>query len=420
MTKYLPRIIDSILKEALEANGAVLIEGPKWCGKTFSAKQIAKSVLMMQNPDYSASYINTAKTKPSLLLEGDKPRLLDEWQMAPVLWDAVRYSIDETGSDGLYILTGSSLPKVGITMHTGTGRISRILMRPMSLFESQESNGSVSLAKLFAQTEDPSGVSKLSLENVAFLTCRGGWPKSINLSEKVALKQVYDYTDALINTDASKVDDVHRDPTKVRLLFRSLARNLSTDAGISTITNDIKSDGGTLSDETVREYLTALRKIFIVDDLSAWSPKLRSKSVIRSTQKHHFVDPSIGIASLRVSPQDLMDDLNTFGFFFESLCIRDLRIYSQYLDGDVFYYRDSTGLECDAIIHLRNGKWGAIEVKLGEGLVDDAARNLIKLKNKIDTNLMKSPSFLMVLTATQYAYKREDGVIVVPLGCLKY
>jgi predicted AAA+ superfamily ATPase len=273
---------------------------------------------------------------------------------------------------------------------------------------------------LFAQTEDPSGVSKLSLENVAFLTCRGGWPKSINLSEKVALKQVYDYTDALINTDASKVDDVHRDPTKVRLLFRSLARNLSTDAGISTITNDIKSDGGTLSDETVREYLTALRKIFIVDDLSAWSPKLRSKSVIRSTQKHHFVDPSIGIASLRVSPQDLMDDLNTFGFFFESLCIRDLRIYSQYLDGDVFYYRDSTGLECDAIIHLRNGKWGAIEVKLGEGLVDDAARNLIKLKNKIDTNLMKSPSFLMVLTATQYAYKREDGVIVVPLGCLKY
>jgi predicted AAA+ superfamily ATPase len=420
MTKYLPRIIDSILKEALEANGAVLIEGPKWCGKTFSAKQIAKSVLMMQNPDYSASYINTAKTKPSLLLEGDKPRLLDEWQMAPVLWDAVRYSIDETGSDGLYILTGSSLPKDGITMHTGTGRISRILMRPMSLFESQESNGSVSLAKLFAQTEDPSGVSKLSLENVAFLTCRGGWPKSINLSEKVALKQVYDYTDALINTDASKVDDVHRDPTKVRLLFRSLARNLSTDAGISTITNDIKSDGGTLSDETVREYLTALRKIFIVDDLSAWSPKLRSKSVIRSTQKHHFVDPSIGIASLRVSPQDLMDDLNTFGFFFESLCIRDLRIYSQYLDGDVFYYRDSTGLECDAIIHLRNGKWGAIEVKLGEGLVDDAARNLIKLKNKIDTNLMKSPSFLMVLTATQYAYKREDGVIVVPLGCLKY
>jgi predicted AAA+ superfamily ATPase len=420
MTKYLPRIIDSILKVALEANGAVLIEGPKWCGKTFSAKQIAKSVLMMQNPDYSASYINTAKTKPSLLLEGDKPRLLDEWQMAPVLWDAVRYSIDETGSDGLYILTGSSLPKVGITMHTGTGRISRILMRPMSLFESQESNGSVSLAKLFAQTEDPSGVSKLSLENVAFLTCRGGWPKSINLSEKVALKQVYDYTDALINTDASKVDDVHRDPTKVRLLFRSLARNLSTDAGISTITNDIKSDGGTLSDETVREYLTALRKIFIVDDLSAWSPKLRSKSVIRSTQKHHFVDPSIGIASLRVSPQDLMDDLNTFGFFFESLCIRDLRIYSQYLDGDVFYYRDSTGLECDAIIHLRNGKWGAIEVKLGEGLVDDAARNLIKLKNKIDTNLMKSPSFLMVLTATQYAYKREDGVIVVPLGCLKY
>jgi predicted AAA+ superfamily ATPase len=420
MTKYLPRIIDSILKVALEANGAVLIEGPKWCGKTFSAKQIAKSVLMMQNPDYSASYINTAKTKPSLLLEGDKPRLLDEWQMAPVLWDAVRYSIDETGSDGLYILTGSSLPKDGITMHTGTGRISRILMRPMSLFESQESNGSVSLAKLFAQTEDPSGVSKLSLENVAFLTCRGGWPKSINLSEKVALKQVYDYTDALINTDASKVDDVHRDPTKVRLLFRSLARNLSTDAGISTITNDIKSDGGTLSDETVREYLTALRKIFIVDDLSAWSPKLRSKSVIRSTQKHHFVDPSIGIASLRVSPQDLMDDLNTFGFFFESLCIRDLRIYSQSLDGDVFYYRDSTGLECDAIIHLRNGKWGAIEVKLGEGLVDDAARNLIKLKNKIDTNLLKSPSFLMVLTATQYAYKREDGVIVVPLGCLKY
>ena len=420
MTKYLSRIIDTLLKEGLETNGGLLIEGPKWCGKTYSAKQIAKSVLMMQDPDYSSTYMNAAKTKPSLLLEGEKPRLLDEWQMAPVLWDAVRYSIDETGNSGLYILTGSSLPKEGITMHTGTGRISRVLMRPMSLFESLESNGHISLEKLFTNSEDQSGISDLSLEKIAYVTCRGGWPRSIGQSEKVALKQVYDYTDALINTDASKVDDIHRDPAKVRLLFRSLARNIATEASISTITHDIKLDGGTLADETIRDYLTALRKIFIVEDLLAWSPKLRSKSVLRSTPRHHFVDPSIGIASLRISPQDLLDDLNTFGYFFESLCIRDLRIYSQYLDGDVFYYRDNSGLECDAIIHLRNGKWGAVEIKLGEGMIDDAARNLIKLKNKVDLNEMKSPSFLMVLTGTKYSYRREDGVIVVPLGCLKY
>lgn len=416
---YRNRILDGVLKEKLEYSGAVLIEGPKWCGKTTTAKQLAKSVLSMQNPDNTKKYMETANIKPSLLLVGENPRLLDEWQVAPVLWDAVRYSVDERGETGLYILTGSSVPKDNSTMHTGTGRISRILMRPMSLFESNDSNGTVSLQSLFEKNINIGEISETTIEKIAYFICRGGWPNAVGRSEKISLRQAVDYTEAIINTDASRVDGVQRDPNKVRWLLKSLARNIASESKASTIINDMLIDEGTMSDETLRNYVTALRRIFVVEDLPAWNPSIRSKTTIRTTPKHHFIDPSIGIAALKVSPKDLLNDFNTFGLFFESLCIRDLRIYAQSINGDVFHYRDKSGLEADAIIHLHNGDWAAIEIKLGVNDIDEGAKNLIKLKERINTEKMKEPSFLMILTGTEFAYKRKDGIYVVPIGCLK-
>ena len=415
----MPRVIDRVLEESLQAAGAVLIEGPKWCGKTRTAKEIAKSVLAMQDPDNSDAYEKLADTKPSLLLKGDCPRLLDEWQVAPVLWDAVRFAVDERNKTGQFILTGSAVPRDNQTKHTGTGRIARLLMRPMSLFESEDSNGTVSLKDVFSGKREIESSSTLTIEKIAATIVRGGWPYSIGEKPSISTKMATNYVDSVINEDISRVDNVGRNPTRVRLVMRSLARNISTMANISTIYNDILADDDTLSKNTIASYIDALRRIFVVEDLPAWSPLLRSKTALRTSPKRHFVDPSIATAVLRATPDSILEDFTSFGFLFESLCIRDLRIYAQMLDGEVFHYRDKSGLEADAIIHLNNGQWGAFEIKLGSKEIEKAAQNLIILRDKINTDRMKEPAFLAILTGTQYAYKRDDGVLIIPVGCLK-
>ncbi len=416
---YLLRLCDQELQLALQSSGAVLIEGAKWCGKTRTASNAAKSILYMQDPDNTASYQAIADTKPSLLLKGETPRLIDEWQMAPVLWDAVRFEVDKTGDAGQFILTGSAVPDDNVTAHTGTGRFSRMLMRPMSLFESNESNGTVSLGDLFTGNQAIEAMSELSIEKIAFALCRGGWPASIMRNEASALRMSRDYVDAVINHDVSRVDDVEKNPERVRLLLRSLARNVATMASIQTIKNDIEARDISISDKTISSYLNALRRIFVVEDLPAWLPSMRSKTAIRTSSKRHFVDPSIATAVLRTNPDGLLNDFKTLGFLFESLCTRDIRIYAQVIDGDVFHYRDKSGLESDLIIRLRDGRWAAIEVKLGNKQIEEAAQNLLALKEKIDEDKMGQASFLMVLTGGQYAYRRNDGVLVVPIGCLK-
>jgi predicted AAA+ superfamily ATPase len=417
--KYLKRIADDVLDAHLEASGAVLIEGPKWCGKTWTANKKAKSTLFMQDPDQKASYLKAADTKPSVLLRGETPRLLDEWQEAPVLWDAVRFAVDRRGDVGQFILTGSAVPLDNAVRHTGTGRISRMLMRTMTLYESLESSGDVSLQALFDGTSDGDGISTLSIEQLAFVLTRGGWPASIGDKENVALRRVSDYVEAVINQDISRVDGVEKSPARVRVLMRSLARNISTPANLSTIRHDVAGDEDTISEKTIASYLNALRRIHVVEDLPAWSPALRSKTSIRTSPKRHFIDPSIATTVLRATADSLLEDFNTFGLLFESLCIRDLRVYAGAIDGEVFHYRDKSDLEADAIVHLKDGRWGAIEVKMGAKEIEYAAENLITLRNKVNTDKMKEPSFLMVLTGTEIAYRRDDGVYVVPIGCLK-
>ena len=416
---YFPRLCDIELRKALESSGAVLIEGAKWSGKTRTASNTSKSALYMQDPDNAVSYQAMADNKPSLLLHGDAPRLIDEWQMAPVLWDAVRFEVDKRAKTGQFILTGSAVPSDNVTAHTGTGRISRVLMRTMSLYESLESNGTVSLSDIFDGKHDIGSVSSLTIEQIAFALCRGGWPASITHKEKAALRMSMDYVEAIINHDVSRVDDVEKNPSRVRLLLRSLSRNIATLASIQTIHSDIEATDTTISDKTISSYLNALRRIYVVEDLPAWSPSLRSKTAIRTSSKRHFVDPSIATAVMRINPEGILKDFETFGFLFESLCVRDMRIYAQVNDGEVFHYRDKNDLEADIIIYLRDGRWGAIEVKLGSKQIEEAAKNLLKLKEKIDTDKMAEPSFLMVLTGGQFAYRREDGVLVVPLGCMR-
>ena len=416
---YLPRIADKLLDFSLESSGAVLIEGPKWCGKTRTAHEKAASTLYMQDPDQSEAYLKAAETKPSLLLRGAAPRLLDEWQVAPVIWDAVRFAVDQRGEPGQFILTGSAVPTDNATKHTGTGRISRFLMRPMTLFESGESGGEISLAALFDGTAEIEGFSGLTIERLAFALARGGWPAAVGAGERVALRQVYDYVEAVINIDVSRVDGVEKNPARVRALMRSLARNVSTQAAIATIHDDIAGGGDAVSDKTISSYLNALRRIFVVEDLPAWSPALRSKTTLRTSSKRHFTDPSIAAAVLRARPESLLNDFNTFGYLFESLCIRDLRVYAQASDGGVFHYLDKSGLEADAVVHLNDGRWGAVEVKMGAREIDAAAKNLLKLQDKINLDKMLPPSFLMVLTGTELAYRRADGVLVVPVGCLR-
>lgn len=419
--KYLKRIADRVLQDRLAASGAVLIEGPKWCGKTRTALENSKSHLFMQDPDKAISYLKAADTKPSLLLKGDTPRLLDEWQTAPVLWDAVRFMVDQRGKSGQFILTGSAVPKDNVVQHTGTGRISRLLMRPMSLYESMESNGSVSLKALFDGETEIDNFSTLTIEQITFAIVRGGWPASIGKSEKIALRHAIDYVEAIINTDVSRVDGIEKNPVRVRALLRSLSRNISTLATIRTIHDDIAMGDAeeSISEKTISQYLRALDRIFVTENLPAWNPALRSKTAIRTSPKRQFVDPSIAAAVMRLTPSRLLEDFNYFGFLFESLCDRDLRIYAEAIDGQVFHYRDASGLEADAVIALNDGRWAAVEVKLGSKEIEDAAVHLLELKNKVNTEKMREPSFLMILTGTEIAYRREDGVYVVPLGCLK-
>lgn len=416
---YLSRVCDSELQQALATLGAVLIEGAKWCGKTSTAAHVSKSILLMQDPDKAQSYQQLADTKPSLLLTGENPRLIDEWQMAPVLWDAVRFEVDKRGEAGQFILTGSAVPADNVTAHTGTGRFARILMRPMSLYESKESNGTVSLTDLFNGNHDIGSVSDLTIEQIAFAICRGGFPASIGKPDKTALRMSVDYVESIINQDISRVDDVEKNPTRVRLLLRSLARNIATQASIQTILNDVEATEASISDKTISTYYNALRRIFVAEPMPGWSPSLRSKTAIRTSPKHHFVDPSIATAVMRINPAGVLQDFEYFGFLFESLCARDVRVYAQHNDGEVFHYRDKSGLETDLIVQLRDGRWGAVEVKLGNKQIEEAAKNLLKLKEKIDTVKMREPSFLMVLTGGQFAYRRKDGVLIVPIGCLR-
>jgi len=419
MGTYLTRIADTLLLEALKASGAVLIEGPKWCGKTRTAQQNAQSVLMMQDPDRKTDYLKTVAVKPSLLLEGATPRLLDEWQIAPVLWDAVRFVVDQRGMTGQFILTGSAVPVDNKTSHTGTGRISRLRMRPMSLFESGESEGSVSLSDLFAGIPDTSGISRIPIERLASLLVRGGWPESVQSDDRTGEKRARDYVDAVIHQDVSRVDEVEKSPAKIQALMKSLARNISTEASMATLKGDMGGQDESMTLPTVASYLNALERIFVVEDLPAWNPSLRSKTPLRTSAKRHFTDPSIATAVMGLSAKGLLQDFSTFGFLFESLCIRDLRVYADALDGRVFHYRDKTGLECDAVVVLRDGRWGAIEIKMGAAEFDPAAENLKRFVERVDTDRMRKPSFLMILSATEFAYRREDGIHVVPLGCLK-
>ncbi|MBO7440620.1 MAG: ATP-binding protein [Bacteroidales bacterium] len=416
---YLPRIYDALLTEMLQRSGAVLVVGPKWCGKTATSLQAANSVIYMQDPDKGRAYMSAADTKPSLLLEGDTPRLIDEWQMAPVLWDAVRFAVDQRGEMGQFVLTGSAVPIDNSTMHTGTGRIARLTMRTMSLYESGESNGSVSLKDLFDGKSIQPAISTLDVEDYARLICRGGWPAAVKMKGSNSLKIVQDYVDAIINQDVSRVDGVERNPRRVQLLLRSLSRNLATMASNVTILKDIEANETSFSIPTLDNYLNALRRIFVIEDQNAWQPSLRSKTAIRTSSKRHFTDPSIAAAALRISPEMLLKDFNAFGFFFESLCTRDMRIYAQACDGEVLHYRDKNELEADMIIALRDGRWAAVEVKLGNNQIEEGAAHLLQLAQKINTEKMGNPSFLMILTGGELAYQRADGVYVVPIGCMK-
>ena len=416
---YLPRISDALLTRKLRHSGAVLVTGPKWCGKTSTALVASESVIYMQDPDKSEAYKTAADTKPSILLGGDVPHLIDEWQMAPVLWDAVRFAVDQRQAVGQFVLTGSAVPIDNTMMHTGTGRISRLTMRTMSLYESKESNGSVSLKDLFEGKFPDMEISNLTIEQIAFAICRGGWPASVRIKDDDALELSRDYVDAIIHQDISRVDGIERNPKRVQLVLRSLARNVATTATNVTILKDMEGDESAMTAPTLDAYLNALRRIFVIEDQPAWLPSMRSKTAIRTASKRHFTDPSIATAVLRTSPKGLLEDFNTFGFLFESLCTRDMRIYAQANDGDVYHFRDKNGLESDMIVALNDGRWAAIEVKLGNKQIEEAAQHLQELARKVDDEKMGHPSFLMVLTGGEYAYQRKDGVLIVPIGCLK-
>ena len=417
--KYLPRIVDKEIDELMEIMGAILIEGCKWCGKSTTGLYHAKSVIEFQNPDRKQEYDNIRNTKPSLFLNGEKPRMFDEWQMYPVVWDSVRTDVDHTGLKGQYILTGSAKPSEGETMHTGTGRISRVLMRPMSLFESSESTGEVSFGDILAG-KDISGVSKLSLEDIASIIVRGGWPASISIKSDAKYRIAKEYVKSLIHEEVRSVDGVERNTEKMQNVLRSLARNISTQVSNSTIEADIRNSfDDDISRPTLTDYLNTLEKLFVIEDVKATNLNLRSRYALRTKPKKFFVDPSIATAILDLKPMDLINDLNTFGFMFESLCIRDLKIYTESLGGDVTFYRDERGFEVDAILRMPSGKWGAIEIKLGAGYIDEAANNLLKFKEHVDIKKCGEPSFLLVLTGTNYSYKRDDGVYVVSIGTLK-
>ena len=423
MKDYKKRIADRILKNKLEGKGAILIEGSKWCGKTTTAEQLASSVLYMDDPQRKNQNIMMSEINPGRLLQGSTPRLIDEWQLAPKLWDAIRFEVDHRKELGQFILTGSAVPPdTQEITHSGTGRFSWFTMRPMSVYESGESTGEVSLRELFNSPETIDGESDVDIEKLAFMVCRGGWPQSLELKYNVALQQAFDYYDAVVNWDINRADGVRKNKERVKRLMRSYARNQGSQVSISTIRQDIiVNDESDISEDTVSEYLNALRKIFVIEDMPAWNPNLSSKTAIRTSDTRYFIDPSIATASLGIGPQDLINDLKTFGLMFETLCVRDLRVYAEALDGNVYHYRDKENLECDAVVYLRNGTYGLIEIKLGGNkLIEEGAANLKTLNSKLDTEKMKSPSFLMILVGTgDFAYRRDDGIYVVPVGCLR-
>lgn len=417
--KYLPRIVDSEIDELMEIMGAVLIEGCKWCGKSTTGSHHAKSIIEFQNPDRKQEYDEIRNTKPSLFLNGEKPRMFDEWQMYPVVWDSIRTDVDHSGKKGQYILTGSAKPSEGETMHTGTGRISRVLMRPMSLYESGESTGEVSFKDIL-EGKDIAGVSKLSLEDIASIIVRGGWPASIEVKSDAKYRFAKEYVKSLIHEEVKKVDGIERNPEKMKNVLRSLARNISTSVSNSTIEGDVKNNfDDDISRPTLTDYLNTLEKLFVIEDINATNLNFRSKYALRTKPKKYFVDPSIATAILEMKPNDLIKDLNTFGLMFESLCMRDLKIYTQSYGGDITFYRDEKDFEVDAILRTSSGKWGAIEIKLGAGYIDEAANNLLKFKDRVNIEKCGEPSFLVVLTGADYSYKRDDGVYVVSIGTLK-
>lgn len=423
MKEYRKRIADDILARKLEGKGAVLIEGPKWCGKTTTAEQIAASILYMDDPEKKEQNISMSELNPKRLLKGETPRLIDEWQLAPKLWDAIRFEVDHRRELGQFLLTGSAVPvDTKEITHSGTGRFTWLTMRPMSLYESGDSTGDVSLKNLF-ENNTVDGESDMTIDRLAFLACRGGWPQAIDMRDDIALDQARDYYDAVVRSDINRADNIQKNAEKVRRLMRSYARNQGSQVPNTVLARDVSAnDEESMSQETVAAYLNALRKIFVVEDMPAWNPNLRSKTAIRSSDTRYYVDPSIAAAALGIGPNDLINDLNTFGFIFETLCIRDLRVFADALDGQVYHYRDKDGQECDAVIHLRNGQYGLIEIKLGgDKLIEEGAQSLKKMESKIDTDKMKAPSFLMVLTGVGgYAYRRKDGVCVVPIGCLRH
>lgn len=420
---YRPRITDALIARKLKGKGAILIQGPKWCGKTTSARQFAKSIIYMAQPDHVKENLLLADISPKNLLEGKAPRLIDEWQIAPKLWDAVRFEVDERSQPGQFILTGSAVPPpTNEIMHTGTGRFAWIKMRTMSLFESGESTGEISLGGLFKKPESIFAENRLDIDMLSFLICRGGWPAAIDLEHDVALDQAFDYFDAIVNSDISRVDGIKRDSEMAKRIMRSYSRHQGSQATNAMINDDVKgNDSQGISNDTLYSYLSSLKKIFVIDDINAWNPNLRSKTAVRTSDTRYFSDPSIATASLGLGPNDLIKDLNSMGLFFETMGIRDLRVYAESLDGEVYHYRDRSGLECDAVIHLRNGSYGLVEIKLGgDLLIEEGSRKLKKLSNIIDTERMNAPSFLMVLTGVgRYAYRRPDGVYIVPIGCLK-
>lgn len=423
MKEYKERIADKSLKRRLQGKGAVLIEGPKWCGKTTTAEQFAESILYMDNPESIHQNLTLAEIDPKRLLNGKTPRLIDEWQLAPKLWDAVRFEVDHRNDLGQFILTGSSVPASSEHIHhTGTGRFSWLLMRPMSLYESLESTGDVSLSELFNSPDQISGENHLDINKLAFVVCRGGWPRATDLKDEIALDQAFDYYDAVVHSDISKVDGVTRNPERVKRLMRSYARNQGSQATNKLLCDDISAnESDNIDTDTVSSYINALKRIFVIEEMEAWNPNLRSKTAIRTSNTRYYIDPSIAAAALGLGPQDLLSDLRTFGLLFETMCIRDLRVFADVLNGNVYHFRDKTDLECDAVIHLRNGSYGLIEIKLGgESLIEEGVATLKKLNGKLDTSKMKKPSFLMILTGIgNYAYRRSDGIYVVPIGCLK-
>ncbi len=419
MKKYIPRIVDNVLQNKLEYMGAVLIEGCKWSGKSTTARQFAKSYIEFQDPDKKMQYDKMNQTKPSLFLEGEKPRLFDEWQMYPVVWDSIRMDVDHTGLKGQYILTGSTRPMEDSVMHSGTGRISKLLMRPMSLYESGESNGLVSLNDII-NGKDISGVSTLDFDNLISAMIRGGWPESLNIDGNNKYKIPKDYVQSLLNEEIKTVDGIVRNSSKMNAVLKSISRNISTNASKSTILEDVKSEfTNEISRPTLDDYLNALEKLYILEYIPATNLNLRSKTPLRVSPKLELVDPSLVIAILNLKREDLIKDLNFTGFIFENMCMRDLKIYADAASARLSYYRDKNDFEVDCILETADGKWGAIEIKLGAGEIPDAVSNLVKFKDKIDTDKYGAPSFLMVLTGADYSYKREDGIYVVSIGNLK-